>query len=88
MSCAHSEDSNQSAHLHSQIRVIVFPCADPEVGTGVQTPLKNHKHIGFLIITNTGADQSYQASIQCWANVGLPAKRYLAFHWRADDGPL
>ena len=33
--------------------------------------------------------QSYQASIQCWAIIGTPAKRLLmAFPWRADDGPI
>ena len=31
--------------------------------------------------------QSYQTSIQCWAIIGPPAKRYLAFRLRADDGP-
>ena len=30
------------------------PCVDPEVGQGVQTPLKNHKNMGFL--SNTGLD--------------------------------
>ena len=29
-------------------------CADPEGGTGVRTPLKNHKNIGFL--SNIGPD--------------------------------
>ena len=52
-------------------------------------PIKN---IGFL--SNTGPyplkkAQSYQASTQCWAIIGPPAKRHLmAFLWRADDGPL
>ena len=55
--------------------------ADPEGGQGVRTPppLKNHKNVGFL--SNTGPDplksQSYQASIQCWATIGSPAKRHL-----------
>ena len=30
------------------------PCADPEGGKGVRTPLKNHKNIG--ILSNTGPD--------------------------------
>ena len=36
--------------------VVVASCADPGGGggTGVQTPLENHKNIGFLI--NTGLD--------------------------------
>ena len=54
-------------------------------------PPKNHKSIGFS--GNTGPDplknRSCEASIQCWAFVGMPAKRHLmAFRWRADDGPL
>ena len=54
-------------------------------------PLKNRKKCGFS--SNTGPDPlkncSYQASIQCWAIIGTPAKRHLmAFRWRANDGPL
>ena len=40
--------------------------------------LKNHKNIGFL--SNTGPDplkNHKAASIQCWAIIGLPAKRLL-----------
>ena len=51
-------------------------------GTGGPTsPLENHKNIGFL--SKSGPDplekksQSYQASIQCWAFIGTPAKRHL-----------
>ena len=54
---------------------------------GSGPPLKNHKNIGFS--SNTGPDplknRSYQASIQCWAIIGTPAKRV---RWRADDDPL
>ena len=67
--------------------------ADPEGGgQGSGPPLKNHKNIGFH--SNTVPDslkksQSYQASIQCWATIAPPAKRYLmVFCWWADDGPL
>ena len=47
---------------------------------GSRPPLENHKAIGFL--SNTGPDplenkKSYQASIQCWAIIGSPAKRHL-----------
>ena len=46
---------------------------------GIQTPMKNHKNIGFL--SNTGLDsrkwQSYQASIQCWVIIGTPVKHHL-----------
>ena len=49
-------------------------------GTGVWTLLENRKALGFL--SNTGLDplekaQSYQVSIQCWATIGLTAKRNL-----------
>ena len=65
--------------------------ADPEGGTGGPDPLKNKKNIGFSC--NTGPDPlkncSYQASIQCWAIIGTPAKCHLiAVRWRADGGPL
>ena len=69
-----------------------WSCADPEGGQGVRTsPLKNHKNIRFS--SNTGPNplenRSYEASIQCWAIIGLRAKRHLmAVCWRADDGPL
>ena len=61
---------------------------------GSGPPLKNHKKIGFL--SNTGEDSLknhkatlYQASIQCWAIIGTPAKRHLnGFLWWADDGLL
>ena len=60
------------------------PCPPPP-------PPKNHKNIGFS--SNTGPDplknHSYQASIQCLAIIGTPAKRHLmAFRWRADGCPL
>ena len=76
------------------------------VGTGgpyTPPPLKYQRNIGFLAILdripcNFQNFQSYQASIQCWANTGPPAKRHLsssarqgnlmAFRWRAGDGPL
>ena len=61
-------------------------------GTGAQhPPLKNHKNIWYS--SNTGLDplknHCYQASIQCLAIIGTPSKRhFMAFCWRADDGPL
>ena len=47
-------------------------------GQGARTnPVKNHKNIVFS--SNTGLDPlkncSYEASIQCWAIIGTPAKR-------------
>ena len=47
---------------------------------------KSHKYSFF---SNTGPEpMKNQASIQCWAIIGPPAKRQMAFRWRADDGPL
>ena len=57
------------------------PWADPGGGgAGSGLPLKNHKSIWFL--SNTGPDplknyKAEQASIQCWAIIGPPAKRHL-----------
>ena len=55
-----------------------MPCADPEGGQGVRTPLKNHKIIGFP--SNIDRDplksQSYQASVQWWTIIDTPAKRH------------
>ena len=47
---------------------------------GPDSPMKNHKSIGFL--SNPEKSQSYQASIQCWAIIGPPGKRHL------NDGPF
>ena len=80
------------SQLVSVICWICLPCGDPECGTGgPDPPEKSHRNIG--VSSNTGLDPlknpSYQASIQCWAIIGTPAKRHLmAFRWRADDGPL
>ena len=56
-------------------------CADQEGwDRGFGPHLKNHKNIGFL--SNNGPEpliksQSYQASIQCLTNIGMPAKCHL-----------
>ena len=57
----------------------------------VRTPFEKSQNIGFS--SNTCPDplknRSCEASIQCWAFIGMPAKRHLiAFRRRADDGPL
>ena len=58
-------------------------------GSGPPPPPENHKNIGFL--SNIGPDPlKIQASIQCWAIIGPPAKRNaisVAFRLRDDDGP-
>ena len=70
--------------------------ADPKGRAGSPPPPppeKNHKNLGFQ--SNIDSDplkksQSFQASIQCWAIIGTPAKRHfikMAFHWWANDGP-
>ena len=32
--------------------------------------------------------QMYKSSIQCWATIGPPAKRHVAFRWQVVGGPL
>ena len=57
-------------------------------GQGVRTPLKIAKNRIFYQYRSGSPEQSqsYQASIQCWAVIGTPAKRHLmAFSWRVDD---
>ena len=40
------------AGINGDVSIASLPCADPERGHGIQaTPPKNHKNIGFLIIT-------------------------------------
>ena len=57
-------------------------CVDPEGGgQGVRTtPLKNHKNkkVSWQYWSRSPEkSQSYQASIQCWAIIGTPAKHHL-----------
>ena len=56
------------------------PCADPEGGTGGPDP-PPEKSQKYRVYGNTGPNPlkncSYQASIQCWAIIGTPAKRHL-----------
>ena len=69
-----SDYSAVNAHRRFTLRTV----ADPEgVGAGGPDPSKNHKYTRFL--SNTGPNplkksQRYQASIQCWAIIGPPAK--------------
>ena len=58
---------------------------------GVQAPLKNHKNIEFLSnwFGSPEKSQSYQASIQCWAIISMPAKRHLnGISMAGQDGLL
>ena len=62
--------------------------AGPEVGTGV----KNHKNVGFLSNTSLDPLKKYKATKPAF-NIGPSSARrrdviLIAFHWRADDGPL
>ena len=59
--------------------------------SGPPPPPEKSQNIGFS--SNTCPDslknRICEASIQCWAFIGMPAKRHLmALRWRADDGPL
>ena len=52
--------------------------ADQEGRTGPPPPPEKNKNVGFLCNTGPGSpekSQSYQASNQCWAIIGPPAKR-------------
>ena len=59
-------------------------CADPEGVTGVQTPLKNHKAIGFL--SNSGLDllKNHKATKPAF-NVGPSSARQW---WEEEGGHL
>ena len=50
-------------------------------GTGFRTPPeKSQKYRGFFLQYWSGSpekSQNYQASIQCWVIIGMPAKRHL-----------
>ena len=79
--------------VHRSFKVGPYITCDDQAGgwgpgPGVRTrPLKNQKNIGFLSNFLSGSSiksQSYQASIQCWAIIGTPAKRRLI----GDDGQL
>ena len=59
----------------------------------VRTPPPPEKSQNIWFSSNICPDplknRSCEASIQCWAFIGMPAKRHLmTFRWRADDGPL
>ena len=62
------------------------------VGQGVRIPppLEIHKTIGVIaiLVWIPLKSQSYQASIQCWAIIGTPAKRHLkiVFRWQSNSG--
>ena len=77
--------------LHAQIQ---------RVEQGVQTPLKNHKNIGFSSYTGPDSLKNRKATkpaFNAGVIIGPPAKRhhrpasetpFMAFRWRADDDPL
>ena len=65
-----------------------LPCADPDGRQGVPTPPPNHKNIGSL--SNTGPDFLKITNLPS-RNSELGHHRhviYMAFRWRADDGPI
>ena len=70
------EGSNERALMRS-------PCVDPEGGggQGSGSPPGKHKAIGYFFLQYWSGSprklQSYQASSQCSAIIGPPAKRHL-----------
>ena len=56
-------------------------------GQGVQIPPEQSKNVGFSSKRgpNPLKNRSYQARIQCWDIISMPAKCHC---WRADDGSL
>ena len=61
--CSAGQGLVRRNHFHARI----------QRGTGSGPPLKNPKAVGFL--GSPEKSQSYQASIQCWAIIGPPAKK-------------
>ena len=61
-------------------------------GTGVRTPLKNHKNIGFLCNTDPDPMKNHIATKPAF-NVGPSSARQqstisMVFRWQANDGPF
>ena len=71
--------TKEASPWNGPARFIQNTCEDPEGETGGPDPLKNHKNIGFSSSTSPDPlkNRSSQASIQCWAIIGPPAKRHL-----------
>ena len=69
-------------------------CADPKgVGTGVPDPppwkITKYRVSQQYWSGSPEKSKSYQASVQCWAIIGTPAKRNLnGVSLAADDGPI
>ena len=62
--------------------------ANPEGGTGVRTPLENHKNIGFLSNTCPNPLKNYKATTPAF-NVGPSSHaREMPFKWRFAGGPM
>ena len=68
------------------LRLSRISCADPEGGTGVRTPQKNHKNIGFLFLS--GTPENHKATKPAF-NVG-PSwhASEMPFKWRFAGGPM
>ena len=87
----------ENAHLRRLVWVFVARCKYQNimkfhVRIQVRTP-PPWKITKYKVSSNTCLDplknRSCEASIQCWAFIGMPAKHHLmAFRWRVDDGPL
>ena len=86
------EVSDQHENMLSMIRVLTvnvssqgskapgsfMPCADPEGLTGgLDPPEKSQKYrVLEILVRMPWKFIKYQASIQCWAIIGTPAKRH------------
>ena len=63
-------------NMYFYLTMLSLSCADLERGTGGPHPSREES-------------QSYEASTQCCAIMSTPMKTtFMAFRWRADDGPL
>ena len=60
-----------------------FAWADPEAEQVLQTPLKNHKNIGFPSNIDPDSLKIHKAS-----KLAFSVGSSWAFYWRADDGPF
>ena len=82
---------NTLRHTENQFHVLI----QRGVGAGGPNPPEKLKKYSVSFLALTGPDplkfsKLRQASIQCWVIIGTPAKLHskMAFHWRADNGPL
>ena len=93
LSCGHTHLFKEAINIVGTMHGSRGGCmgSGPTPPPHTHTHLENHKNMGVLaiVVLIHEKSQSYQASIQCWANIGMPANvSEMAFCWQADDGPL